>query len=244
MGERKRVLVVDDEEGMRITLAANLELEGYEVVEAGSGARALALVAEQPFSLVVTDIRMPGMNGVELLRQIRRIRPDLAVIMMTGFAVEDLVEEGILEGAYTVLEKPFSMEVVAEVVARAVEGRAVLVVDDTPAVADSIAVVLREAGLRAEVVHGGDAAVEAVRAGRIDVCVLDLVMPGQDGLATCDRILALDQGVAVIVMTGLPVEELITQIAQRGSYACLRKPFEVRDLLRTIAQARGDVSRK
>lgn len=244
MTERTRVLVIDDEEGMRVTLAANLELEGYEVVEAADGQRALEIVAEQPFSLVITDIRMPGMSGVEVLRRLRRLRPGIVVIMMTGFALEDLVEEGILEGAYAVLKKPFSMDLAAEVVARAAEARSVLVVDDAQELADSIAAALRDAGLRAEASRSGRDAIEAVRARRVDVCVLDLIIPGQDGLVTCQEILALDPTVAVIVMTGYPVAEMITRIAERGGYACLRKPFETRDLLHTIAQARSDAGRR
>jgi len=244
VAERVRVLVVDDEEGMRITLAANLELEGYEVVEAPDGQRAVELIAEQPFALVITDIRMPGMSGVDVLRRIRQISPDAAVIMMTGFAMEDLVDEGILEGAYTVLQKPFSMELAARVVARAAAARIVLVVDDAEELAESVAAGLREAGLLAEAVQSGREAVEAVRARRVDVCVLDLFMPGQDGLETCEEILDLDPTVAVIVMTGNPVEEKLTRIAERGGFACLRKPFETRDLLHTIAQARGDAGRR
>ena len=73
--ETKRVLVVDDEEGMRLTLAANLELEGYEVVEARDGAHALELAAQQRFTVVVSDVRMSGIDGVELVRRLTAAKP-------------------------------------------------------------------------------------------------------------------------------------------------------------------------
>ena len=92
-----RVLIVDDERSLLLTLVANLELEGFEVVAASDGARALELVREQRFDLLLTDVRMPGMNGVDLFRQIRRVCPQMPVILMTAYAVETLIDEAIQE---------------------------------------------------------------------------------------------------------------------------------------------------
>lgn len=238
----KRVLVVDDEAGMRMTLAANLELEGYEVVEADCGKRAIELVKAGEFSAVITDMRMPGMGGLETFREIRRFKPNMPVILMTGFAIEKQLDEGITEGAYAVLRKPFSMSLAAAVMARAVRSQLVLVVDDAPATADTLAAALESTGLRAVSVHDGDAATSAVKQGRVDVCVLDLIMPGKDGLATCEEILSADPQIIVIAMTGRAAERLITSVLEKGCYACLRKPFNVSDLVHAIARARADVS--
>lgn len=238
----KRVLVIDDEEGMRITLAASLELEGYEVVEARDGIQALELVRQQEFTLVISDIRMPGLNGVETFRELKRIQPELTVVLMTAFALEKLIEEAIAEGVYTVIHKPFSMDHLARIVARAVDSPAVLVVDDIPKVADSIVAVLREAGLSAHAVHDGRAAVQHVIERGIDVCVLDLVMPDQDGVTTCAQMRKLKKRVTVIAMTGHAVPEMVSAIMSKGGYACLHKPFDARELIHTIARARGDVA--
>ncbi|WP_437973034.1 response regulator [Sorangium sp. So ce295] len=238
----KRVLVIDDEEGMRITLAASLELEGYEVVEAKDGIHALELVRQQAFTLVISDIRMPGLNGVETFRELKRIQPELTVVLMTAFALERLIEEAIAEGVYTVIHKPFSMDHLARIVARAVDSPAVLVVDDIPKVADSIVAVLRAAGLSALAVHDGRAAVQYVVERGIDVCVLDLVMPDQDGVTTCAQMRGLKKRVTVIAMTGHAVPEMVSAIMTKGGYACLHKPFDARELIHTIARARGDAA--
>ncbi|WP_437989536.1 response regulator [Sorangium sp. So ce145] len=238
----KRVLVIDDEEGMRVTLAASLELEGYEVVEARDGIHALELVRQQAFTLVISDIRMPGLNGVETFRELRRIQPELTVVLMTAFALERLIEEAIAEGVYTVIHKPFSMDHLARIVARAVDSPAVLVVDDIPKVADSIVAVLRDAGLSAHAVHDGRAAVQYVIERGIDVCVLDLVMPDQDGVTTCAQMRGLKKRVTVIAMTGHAVPEMVSAIMSKGGYACLHKPFDARELIHTIARARGDAA--
>ncbi|HTN85385.1 MAG TPA: response regulator [Sorangium sp.] len=240
--ETKRVLVVDDEEGMRLTLAANLELEGYEVVEARDGAHALELAAQQRFTVVVSDVRMPGLNGVEMFRELKRLQPDLTVVLMTAFALEKLLEEAISEGVYTVIHKPFSMDHLARIVARAVDSPAVLVVDDIPMVAESIVATLRTAGVSAHAVHDGRTAVQRIAERGVDVCVLDLVMPVQDGITTCEQIMGLKKSVTVIAMTGHSVPEMVNAIMSKGGYTCLRKPFDARELIHTIARARGDAA--
>lgn len=241
MRETKRVLVVDDEDAMRVTLAASLELEGYEVVEAKSGAHALELARQQAFTVVISDVRMPGLNGVDTFRELKRIRPELTVVLMTAFALEKLIEEALAEGVYTVIYKPFSMERLSRIIARAVDSPAVVVVDDVPKVAASIVAVLRQAGLSARAVHDGRAAVRHVVEEGGDVCVLDLMMPDQDGVTTCEQLRGLERHVTVIAMTGHAVPEMISAVMSKGGYTCLRKPFGARELIRTIARARGDI---
>lgn len=240
MQATRRVLVVDDEEGMRATVAANLELEGYEVVEARDGAHALDLVRQQRFALVLSDVKMPGLNGVETFRELRRIQPDLTVVLMTAFAIEQLIEEGIGEGVYAVIYKPFSMDHLMRIVARALGSRGVLVVDDLPAVAESIVAGLKAAGLRAEAVYDGHTAIQRARDEAVDVCVLDLVMPSLDGVKTYEQLRRMSRQITVIAMTGHAAPEMIHAFTSRGGYACLHKPFDVRELMHTIARARSD----
>lgn len=236
----KRVLVVDDDAGVRDTVAANLELEGYDVVQAANGDEALAAAERAPFALVISDVRMPGIDGVDTFRGLRKIQPGVAVVLMTGFALEQRVEKGVLEGVYAVLQKPFSMEHLLRLVERASRSHAVLVVDDDPIVAESIAGALDAAGIPAAVAHDGVTAVSIAEKEPIDVCVVDLVMPGVDGVVTGERIAALPKGVSVIAMTAHDVPDMIRAILARGGYACLKKPFAVEELVRVIARARRD----
>src|SRR4051812_14568141 len=120
MDKCNRILVVDDEEGLRQSLAANLELEGYEVIEASNGYDAIELVERMPFDLVITDVRMPGINGVDAFREMRKLRPDIGVLVMTAFTLEKLVDEALGEGVYTVVTKPFAMDQLIGLVARVV----------------------------------------------------------------------------------------------------------------------------
>ncbi len=113
-----KILVVDDEQNMRVALFEALSRNGHEVAVAENGRMALEMIARQPPELVITDIKMPGMDGLELLRQIKALRPELPVVIMTGFATVDTAVEAMKQGAFDYLLKPFPVEVIEETVAR------------------------------------------------------------------------------------------------------------------------------
>jgi DNA-binding NtrC family response regulator len=117
---RARVLVVDDKENM-LKLFAKILAEGYELTTAGDGARALALVASEAFDVVVTDIRMPGASGFELLQAVKARAPGTEVVMMTGYATVADAVQAMRMGAYDYLEKPFDPDAAGRVVAAAAE---------------------------------------------------------------------------------------------------------------------------
>ncbi len=237
---RRKILVVDDEPGVRITLAANLELHGYDVVTASDGDEAIECVKKERFDLVVCDIRMPRLNGVEAFQHLREAQPGIQVVFITGFEVEDLIKRAIAEGAYTVLHKPLAMERLLSVVELALEYPVVLVVDDSEPFANSISAALGESGQRAQPVFSGEDALTAINDAKVDVVVLDLVMPGIDGVETFLRLRQVDPRVRVIAVTGHDVADLIQAVMSHGAYKCLKKPFDVAALIQVIAKARGE----
>jgi len=104
------ILVVDDEDIKRITLRDDLREAGHEVWCAPSGEQGLQMLTEEMADVVVTDLRMPGMGGMKFLRQARKLRTDLYVVVMTGYGTIETAVEAIREGAYDYLTKPFSSE--------------------------------------------------------------------------------------------------------------------------------------
>ena len=110
------ILVVDDEKNLRDTLAAILEMEGYRVCVLENGYKAIQKVKEESFDIALIDIKMPGINGVDTFKEIKKISPKTVVIMMTAYAVENLIEQAISEKAYKCIYKPFDIEkVIAEI---------------------------------------------------------------------------------------------------------------------------------
>ncbi len=118
--ERARVLVVDDKENI-LKLFARILGDGYELTTAADGGRAIALVASQPFDVVVTDLRMPGADGFEVLRAVKARAPETEVVMMTAYATVADAVEAMRQGAYDYLQKPFDPDDASLVVARALE---------------------------------------------------------------------------------------------------------------------------
>lgn len=105
---RGRILVVDDEPLKRITLQIELSELGYEVYEAADAHSARRVFDSKPIDVVVTDVRMPGMNGLDLLAYVKRIRPEVEVILMTAYATVDTAVLAIKRGAYDYITKPFT----------------------------------------------------------------------------------------------------------------------------------------
>jgi two-component system response regulator PilR (NtrC family) len=116
-----RLLIVDDEEGIRDTLCIMLRRSGYETEGARSGEEALRKFRERPADLVLQDVRMPGMGGIELLRSLKETDPRVLVIVMTAFSTWSTAVEAMRLGAYNYIKKPFDNETLKEMVARAVE---------------------------------------------------------------------------------------------------------------------------
>ena len=118
---QSRVLIVDDEEGIRESLSGILEDEGYEVVAAGSGEEALRVVKEQTVDLVFLDIWLPKMDGIETLREMKSLRKELPVIMISGHGTIEAAVKATMMGAYDFLEKPLSLDRVLLSLRRALE---------------------------------------------------------------------------------------------------------------------------
>jgi DNA-binding response OmpR family regulator len=110
MTNKAHVLVVDDNPPMTRTLADILTAKGFAVYTAFSGSDALKILKEQPVDILLTDVRMPDMNGVDLYRATRETHPHLVTFLMTAYSSDNILQEGLKEGIKTVLTKPLDIE--------------------------------------------------------------------------------------------------------------------------------------
>jgi two-component system, NtrC family, response regulator AtoC len=118
---KEKILVVDDDEGVRQVLSQSLQEGGYGVTCAESGERAVAVVRESTFGLVVLDMVLPRVDGLEVLKEITALRPEIPVVMITGYASVETAIKAMKMGAVDYVVKPFRMEEVELVVAKALE---------------------------------------------------------------------------------------------------------------------------
>ncbi len=117
----KSVLIVDDEKNILLTLSQSLGVLQLETDTAMKGEEALAKLKEKEFGLILLDIRMPGMDGMEVLRQVREIRPDIRIIMISAYGTIELAVEAMKLGAVDFIQKPFSAEEVRALVSRVLD---------------------------------------------------------------------------------------------------------------------------
>ena len=117
------ILIIDDEKNIREGLSAALELDGYSVKLAANGAEGLALIEKGDIDLVITDLRMPGISGEEVLAKVRGESPGIPVIVLTGHGSIDTAVDAMRNGAYDFLTKPLSLDRLSLIVKRALAGR-------------------------------------------------------------------------------------------------------------------------
>ena len=115
------ILIVDDEKNYLVVMEALLASEGYEIITAQNGFDAVRLIEESDLDLLVTDMKMPGMSGMELLEAAKKIQPDLPVIMMTAYGTIEMAVEAMKKQAYDYITKPFENEQLKLTVKKALE---------------------------------------------------------------------------------------------------------------------------
>ncbi len=240
MDKPPRILVAEDDGGVRVGLVANLELEGYEVIEAQDGSRALELLDEHRFDLVISDVVMPKANGVEVLRGLRVRWPETPLVLISAFVSESLIAAAVSEGLYAMLYKPVGMQTVLRTVGRALARRPLLVVDDAEEYATSLAANLRALGMFVETAFDGDSALAAAERHGVDACILDLMLPPAGGIELCRQLRRQDPQMDIIGITGASDPNLLRSIAREGVTTCLRKPFDVTSLLTALVKARSN----
>jgi DNA-binding NtrC family response regulator len=237
---KTNILVVDDLHSVRLTLGGILEDEGYNVVTAEDGYQAIEAVRKTHFDLIFMDIKMPGINGVQTFREVKKIDPKAVVIMMTAYSVEELVKEALAEGAYTIVYKPFDIDKIIALIQELLDGKIlILVVDEQFADRDALKAMLEGKGYRVATAQNGAEAIDMVRERHYDIIFLNVKLPDMTGVETFERVKKIDPEATVIMMTGYDEEDLVKKAVSAGAYTCIHKPFDMEKvvtLVETIAR--------
>ena len=232
---KTNILVVDDLHSMRMTLGGILEDKGYNVVTVEDGYQAIEAVKKTHYDAIFMDIKMPGINGVQTYREVKKIDPRATVIMMTAYSVEDLVKEALEEGAYAVAYKPFDIDKIIALIEELLGGKTlILVVDDQFGDRETLKVILEDKGYRVATAANGVEALEMVKERHYDIIFLDIRLPGIDGVETFEKVKEVDPRAVVIMMTGYTEEDLIKRAVSCGAYTCIYKPFDMEKVIELV----------
>ncbi len=227
-----RILIVDDEQNMRITLADILQDEGYEVDVAASGDEALRWCAEQDYTVVLLDMRMPGMDGVETFRQIRRHQEAVRVILMSAYSVDELKDAALGEGAIAFLSKPLDIEQVVKLIGE-VRDTAILVVENEEATALALQGTLKEQGYRVTLTRSPHDALELAEQIRFDLIFIDAELSAMTGLELYLAIKEVTPDTVAIMISGMEeeFEAIAREAVRRTAYTIIKKPLDLDHVL-------------
>lgn len=236
---KQRVLIVDDDVDHAESLADVLEMRGHPVELAHSGEDAIDCFRSGVFDLVLLDVKLPGMNGVETFLELKKIRPAARVMMMTGFSLEQLIAQAIENGALGVLYKPFAATDLLSTLGQVTPRGRVLVADDDPDFVDSITPILAAADFDLRLAVNGREALAEIDRGTPDCLILDLglaVLAGPEAMA---RLLDACRQVPTILVTGGYSDEVAERVAGFGlrAHGLLQKPFDPGALLAAVGAA-------
>jgi two-component system response regulator HydG len=218
------------------TLCAVLRHHGWDPTPGYSGEDAVAAVKTKAFAAVLMDVRMPGLDGVEAFRLIRRDYPALPVILMTAYAAQELLAQAEREGVLMILPKPLPLERLTETLSELTRSGPVLVLDDEPEFLETLGAILtsrRHGVLKAATL---DDALQLLTGGSPAVVVMDLHL---GRLAPRDAVYAIKRvspEVLLILYSGQfdVLDETVSELPSDWVLAALRKPFAPERLLELL----------
>ncbi len=231
-----RILIVDDEPDTCENLSDILTDLGYDVDTAQDGFAALELVEKNTFDIALLDLRMPGMDGLELYRRIRQISAATVAIVVTAYASSDTAKSVLSAGAWKIVPKPVNIGNLLNLVSNALDAPLVLVVDDDRDLCDNLWEIFHERGYRVCTAHDQPDAEKKLREHRFHVVLIDMKLPAGDGQQVLHTLRQADREARSILITGFTgeMESKVQQALAAGASAVCYKPFDIEKLLSTV----------
>jgi DNA-binding response OmpR family regulator len=235
------ILVIDDERMLCDLLQEVLRRQGHEVCTAYSGREGVEAFRQNRPRFTLLDLHLPDMNGIEVLKQLREIDTKCAVMILTGAASDKLERQARELGITDFLIKGLALDVLVGAVQRAMneplsptgarpglqESRSILVVDDEPQIRDLLTKYLTQKHYRVHAAQDGPAALALVDLERPDLVILDMYMPGMNGVEVLRRLRAKNYAGGVMMLTASQDEDLLKEALLLGSLDIVGKPADL-----------------
>jgi CheY-like chemotaxis protein len=231
-----KVLVVDDNRDLGEGLRDILEDECYEVTLALTGEEAVSLSREKDFDITLMDVQLPGINGIDAIMQIRSIRPNAGMIVMSGFRIEQLLAEALKKDKVPVLRKSSTTNQVLTALGDFHSADIVLIADDNPDTVSNIELFLKTNNYLVVVAHNEQEAVDGVQSGEAQVLILDLQLPVLEGMEVFIKLQNQGRAIPTVLVTGYSPKEAgeIDELHSLSVTGCLFKPFKPEQLLQGL----------
>jgi len=237
MSDKAKILIVDDVKEYRENIKDILKMKDYEVETASNGTKAVNKVKKQNFDLVLMDIKMPVMNGVEAFKKIKKLKTDLPVIMISAFSVSELIKNALRKGACGYISKPIDFDRLFRMIKSATkEGGLIHVIDDEKEFCENVKEILEKKEYNVITAQNGFHALKQAREYKPDIILLDMKLPPINGLDAYLKIRDIRPNAVVILVTGYKKElkEKIKNTLQKSAYTVLEKPINIEKMLELI----------
>lgn len=236
MSNTPAILVVDDDADTRQNLSDILGDLGYHIDVAADGPGALELVKKKPYDIALLDLKMPGMDGLTLYREIRKLRSETVAIIVTAYATSSTAEEAMSAGAWKLFPKPVDFPKLMSLVEEAVGQPLVMIIDDDEDLCTNLWDVLRDRGYRVGIAHDEDEAIGKLKDKSFQVVLIDMILPTGDGTGVFQLVRKSNPQARTVMITGhrTQLEEQLQQLVKEGADAVCYKPFDVSQLLDTL----------
>jgi DNA-binding response OmpR family regulator len=241
-----KILVVDDERMICDLLQALFSRHNHEVYTATSGKQGLELFRKQRPDVVLLDLHMPEMDGIQVLRQLRAIDPQVSVMVLTGRGTEAFENQAREMGITDFLKKGLSLDALVSTLERVLkqpsrpspsagttsgdQSPMILVVDDEAMIRSLLSQFLALRGYRVRAAQNGMEALAIVREQPPDLVILDMYMPGMNGVEVLQKLRAAHYTGGVIALTASQDEKLLQQTLELGSVDVMGKPVDLNRL--------------
>ena len=242
--EEFKVLLVEDDVDTGKRLATAVRKAGFHVEVAEDGEAGLALYKNAPTEILITDLKMPGLDGLELMRAVKKISPHVQIILMTAFGETDTAVSAIREGALDYLKKPLDLNELAVALGRAKEKiaelrkrefvPALLLAEDEDGVRERLAGELEKEGWRVFPAGDGDEALHVFIKEKIDIVILDINMPKKNGLQALHEMRAMNDDFEAIILTGHGDQDSAIQALRDGAINFLKKPIDLEQMILAV----------
>jgi len=234
-----KILIVDDEIQIRELLRKAFAREGYEVSSVPTAEQALELIFRQPFDILLLDVRLPGESGLSVLKKVREHQKDVPVVIYTGALTPELEKEAREAGANEVLSKDIDILQLVAQIGKIVKAKdkifkspiergekTLLVVDDEEGIRRVLREFFNRKGYKVFEAGDGEEALRLIHTEKVSVVLLDMILPGMDGLETLKRLLEINPKLGVVMTTAVQDDEKVKKAIELGAYSYVLKPFD------------------
>ncbi|MBF0537795.1 MAG: response regulator [Nitrospirae bacterium] len=246
-----KVLLIEDHEIARKQLTKFIHKEGFEVLQAENGRVGLELFHSGHPHIVITDMKMPDIDGMEVIHTIKRLSPNTDIILFTAFGETDIAITALREGVLDYLKKPIDLGCLSAALDRAKERIAmrqeqflqplILLAEDEDLPRKRLARVLEKENWTVIEAPDGEEAVRLFGIAKVDIVLTDINMPKLSGLQALHQMRAINIDFEAIIFTGYGDEQSAIQAMREGAISLLKKPVDLDQLIVVIEKALGDL---